>query len=65
MVCLQGAVAPNSLTENATRRDVEEALTKWCTGARDRGGNRANRIKKAKERQQRAVERANENDIQN
>jgi hypothetical protein len=44
------AVQQNALTNNATVKDIEVALGKWLTGARDRGGRRAERAKKTKER---------------
>lgn len=45
---LCSAVQQNVLTSSATKKDIEIAVGKWFTGARDRGGKRAERAKKAK-----------------
>ena len=52
LFCCPGAVQANALTEKASVRDIEVALQKWCGGARDRGPNRNERVKKTKERKQ-------------
>ncbi|KAL7402593.1 hypothetical protein ABVT39_017180 [Epinephelus coioides] len=35
-----GALKRNALTQGITQKEAEKALSKWFTGARDRGGNR-------------------------
>ncbi len=58
-VLIAEAIRKNSLTSGTTVKDVEVELGKWLTGARDRGGKRAERAKAAKDKkQQRARERA-------
>ena len=43
-----GAVQQNVLTSIATTKDIKIAVGKWFTGARDRGGKRAERAEKVK-----------------
>ncbi|KAK7173541.1 hypothetical protein R3I93_003382 [Phoxinus phoxinus] len=43
-----GAPKNNAITQNVNRKDVEMALGKWFTGARDRGGERAARALREK-----------------
>ncbi|XDV26223.1 hypothetical protein PO909_029985 [Leuciscus waleckii] len=43
-----GALKSNAVTQNVNRKDVEMALGKWFTGARDRGGERAARALREK-----------------
>ncbi len=43
-----GALKSNAITQNVNRKDVEMALGKWFTGARDRGGERAARALREK-----------------
>ncbi|XP_048011296.1 uncharacterized protein LOC125244938 [Megalobrama amblycephala] len=43
-----GALKSNAITANVNRKDVEMALGKWFTGARDRGGERAARALRQK-----------------
>jgi hypothetical protein len=42
------AIQKNSLTAKATMKEIELPFTKWLTGARNRGGNRAKRMQKAR-----------------
>lgn len=44
---LFAAVKANHVTDSCTKKDVEEALRKWLTGARDRGGRRAERARRS------------------
>jgi hypothetical protein len=46
------AIQKNSLTAKATMKEIELPFTKWLIGARNRGGNRAKRMQKAKEKRQ-------------
>ncbi|XP_041654140.1 uncharacterized protein LOC121516795 [Cheilinus undulatus] len=41
-----GALKKNILTKDINQKDAEKALSKWFTGARDRGGNRAVRAQR-------------------
>ncbi|XP_041659512.1 uncharacterized protein DKFZp434B061-like [Cheilinus undulatus] len=41
-----GALKKNILTKDLNQKDAEKALSKWFTGARDRGGNRAVRAQR-------------------
>ncbi|XP_076581099.1 uncharacterized protein LOC143317053 [Chaetodon auriga] len=41
-----GALKRNALTQGITQKDAEKALSKWFTGARDRGGNRTVRAQR-------------------
>lgn len=41
-----GGVKKNPRTSTASKKDVELALAKWFSGARDRDGRRALRVKK-------------------
>ncbi|KAK7128306.1 hypothetical protein R3I94_016769 [Phoxinus phoxinus] len=43
-----GALKSNAIIQNVNRKDVEMALGKWFTGARDRGGERAARALREK-----------------
>ncbi|KAK9978809.1 hypothetical protein ABG768_020547 [Culter alburnus] len=43
-----GALKSNAITANVNRKDVEMALGKWFTSARDRGGERAARALRQK-----------------
>ena len=43
-----GALKSNAMTQNVNRKEVEMALLKWFTGARDRGGERAARAPREK-----------------
>ncbi|KAL6485086.1 hypothetical protein MHYP_G00071310 [Metynnis hypsauchen] len=36
-----GALKRNTLTQNINQKDAEKAVSKWYSGARDHGGNRA------------------------
>ncbi|KAJ7992771.1 hypothetical protein DPEC_G00282160 [Dallia pectoralis] len=42
------ALKSNAMTQNVNRKEVEMALGKWFTGARDRGGERAARAQREK-----------------
>jgi len=42
----KGAVKRNTAVASASRKDVETAVAKWLTGARDRGGKRMERVKR-------------------
>lgn len=44
---IAGACKENSLTATATRKDVEVALRKWFSNARDRRGGRSEQNKKS------------------
>ena len=43
LMSLIGSLKRNSPTKEITRKDAEKAVSKWLTGARDRGGNPAMR----------------------
>jgi len=43
----KGAVKRNTAVASTSRKDVETAVAKWLTGARDRGGKRVERAKRA------------------
>jgi len=43
-----GALKSNAITQSVNRKQVEMALGKWFTGARDRGGERAARALREK-----------------
>lgn len=43
-----GALKSNAMSQNVNRKEVEMALGKWFTGARDRGGERAARAERKK-----------------
>lgn len=38
------ALKNNALTSKVNQQEAERALSKWFTGARDRGGQRASRV---------------------
>ena len=38
--CLLGGLKSNAVTHGINHRDAERAISKWFTGARDRGGHR-------------------------
>lgn len=42
-ICFTEALKKNSLTAQVNQQEAERALSKWFTGARDRGGQRASR----------------------
>uniref|UniRef100_A0A3B4V1P9 DUF4806 domain-containing protein n=1 Tax=Seriola dumerili TaxID=41447 RepID=A0A3B4V1P9_SERDU len=46
-----GALKRNALTQGITQKDAEKALSKWFTGARDRGGNRTVRAQRELKKQ--------------
>ncbi|CAL9689386.1 unnamed protein product [Knipowitschia caucasica] len=43
---IYGALKRNVLTQAITQKDAEKALSKWFTGARDRGGMRNERAQR-------------------
>ncbi|MEQ2271442.1 hypothetical protein XENORESO_004363, partial [Xenotaenia resolanae] len=43
---IYGALKTNILTKDINKKDAERALSKWFTGARDRGGKRALRTQR-------------------
>ncbi|MED6240312.1 hypothetical protein ATANTOWER_019200 [Ataeniobius toweri] len=43
---IYGALKTNILTKDINKKDAERALSKWFTGARDRGGKRALQTKR-------------------
>ncbi|KAM3583201.1 uncharacterized protein V6R79_017670, partial [Siganus canaliculatus] len=45
-----GALKRNALTHGINQKDTEKALSKWFTGARDRGGFRAIRAQRELEK---------------
>jgi len=45
-----GAAKRNIHTATVTKKQVEEQMSKWLVGARDRGGRRIIRVEKAKEK---------------
>ncbi|KAL0968058.1 hypothetical protein UPYG_G00261760 [Umbra pygmaea] len=45
-----GGLKKNMLTRHINRRDAEKSVSKWFSGSRDRGGNRALRAQKDLER---------------
>lgn len=42
-ICFTEALKKNSSTAQVNQQEAERALSKWFTGARDRGGRRASR----------------------
>ena len=41
-----GALKKNAATQEVNQKEAEQSLSKWFTGARDRGGNRAARARR-------------------
>ena len=60
-MCL-GGVKRNPHTSNASKKDVEVALAKWFSGARDRDGRRAQRMKQQHARRSPVPEQHNDKD---
>ncbi|XP_076849015.1 uncharacterized protein LOC143497116 [Brachyhypopomus gauderio] len=56
-----GALKRNALTHNINRKDAERAVSKWFSGARDRGGNRAIRAQRRNFVEHRNSENGNDN----
>lgn len=43
-ICFTEALKKNTMTAKVNQQEAERVLSKWFTGARDRGGQRASRM---------------------